>query len=246
MYWLGIDFETTGLDATKDRITEVGAVLWDVEGMKPVRIISELVYDFNTGVPDVSPEITGLTGITSEMLEQFGANTAAVLQDVNDLSESADYFVAHNAPFDRAFYEEECARAKLAKAFPPYLVEESIIPWIDTVTDVDYRTTGSRSLSYLAADHGFVNPFSHRAVFDVLTMFNVISEYDPKQILEWQASPTVILRAMVQYSEKDLAKKLSYRWAPENKHWLKTIKEFNVDEELKLARETGFEVEFLK
>lgn len=237
MYWLGIDFETTGLEAKKDRITEVGAVLWDMKNHKPVQIFNELVYDFDTGVPNITPEITKLTGIDQQMLTDFGVHTASALTQIAEMSERADFFVAHNAPFDKGFYEAECARLS---------VGEAVMPWIDTQTDVDYRTTGSKSLSYLAADHGFLNPFAHRAVFDVLTMFKVMSQYDTQQIITWNESPNVVLRALVQFSEKDKAKNLSYKWNAEKKHWLKNIKEFNIDEEIKSAKEAGFDVELIK
>jgi len=236
MYWLGVDFETTGLEPRKDRITEVGAVLWDMKNKKPVRILNELVYDFDSGVPKISEKVVGLTGITEDLLKRFGANTAAVLDELNDLAAAADFFVAHNAPFDRGFYEEECVKCSIS---------EVVMPWIDTVTDVPYKTDGSLSLSYLAADHGFLNPFSHRAVFDVLTMFKVISEYDPQEIVRWQESPTVTVRALVSFQNKDLAKDLSYKWFPESKTWRKNIKEFFVEKEKKAAEAAGFDVEIL-
>ena len=62
---LGLDVETQGLDATKDRVTEWGLVLWDSFTKQPVRISGFLVK-----VPGgVSTEIEKLTGITNEMLE---------------------------------------------------------------------------------------------------------------------------------------------------------------------------------
>lgn len=236
MYWLGIDFETTGLEAKKDRITEVGAVLWDMKAHKPVKIYNELVYDFDSGVPEVSEKITQLTGITPELLLKFGVHTASALEDIRDMADSADFAVAHNAPFDKGFYEAECVRCS---------VGEAVLPWIDTHTDVDWRTDGSKSLSYLAADHGFLNPFAHRAVFDVLTMMKLVSQYDPKQIIQWQESPNITLMTRVPFKDKDKPKGLSYRWHSEDKSWRKNTKEFNIDEEMKAARAAGFDVEII-
>jgi hypothetical protein len=43
MLILGLYFETTGFDVQKDRITEVGAVLWDTVTSTPVRLVSTMV-----------------------------------------------------------------------------------------------------------------------------------------------------------------------------------------------------------
>lgn len=237
MYWLGIDFETTGLEAKSDRITEVGAVLWDMIEHKPVQIFNELVYDFDAGVPNVSEKITKLTGIDEKMLQNFGANTASALETVAEMAERAEFFVAHNAPFDKGFYEAECVRCA---------VGEAVMPWIDTHVDVDWRTEGSKSLPYLAADHGFLNPFSHRAVFDVLTMMKLVSQYDAHQIIQWNESPNITLMTKVSYQDKDKPKGLSYKWHSEDKSWRKNIKEFRIDEEMDAARKAGFDVEIVR
>jgi DNA polymerase III epsilon subunit-like protein len=75
MLILGLDTETQGLDATKDRVTEWGLVLWDSETKQPVRISGFLVK-----VPGgVSNEIEKLTGITNEMLEKYGVEPTAAI-----------------------------------------------------------------------------------------------------------------------------------------------------------------------
>ena len=47
----------------------------------------------------------------------------------------------------------------------------------------------TRSLPYLAADHGFLNPFPHRALFDVMTMIQIAGMYDINEILKYADSP---------------------------------------------------------
>ena len=91
---LGIDLETTGLDPQKDKIIEVGWTLFDSNGYKCLRAKSSLVY---LGL-QLSKEIEALTGITSEMLDSSGVELSTAFS-----CPSFDYFVAHNASFEKSF-----------------------------------------------------------------------------------------------------------------------------------------------
>lgn len=231
MYWLGVDFETTGLDVEKELITEVGAVLWDVENKAPVMIYSDLI---KIDQP-LTEEIVNLTGITDEMLDTFGKAAGLVFSNLSELMLRAQYIVAHNGTnFDKPLWYNEAKRKTVE--FPEK-------PWIDTSVDVpypDFITT--RKLIHLAAEHGFVNPFAHRAVSDVLTMLRVASHYNSDTIVMYANSPNVELRAAVVYKDRELAKKCGYRWNKEKKYWLKTIKDFQLDDNRKQALEVGFRV----
>jgi DNA polymerase-3 subunit epsilon len=106
-----IDFETTGLSpAMGDRATEVAIVL--VEGGRVVDRFQSLM---NAGVR-IPAFITGLTGITNAMVAA-APDAATVMADANRFVGSAP-LVAHNASFDRKFWEAELARAGLAAAQP--------------------------------------------------------------------------------------------------------------------------------
>ena len=93
--YVAFDIETTGLYSDRDRIIEIGAVLFEngVEGAK-----------FNTFVDPEMPipdEITRLTGITDAMVA--GAPKAAdALRDFLDFCGGRP-LVAHNADFDTGF-----------------------------------------------------------------------------------------------------------------------------------------------
>jgi len=214
MIILGLDLETTGLDVTTDQIIEVGAVLWDWERKVPLRILSEMVQ-IESGVP---AEITELTGITSADLSNYGAPLPRVLKDLHHLGREAQFIVAHNGlQFDRLFLEREWLE------FPQ---EKLNLPWLDTSLDVPYPTRMStRKLSYLAAEHGFLNPFSHRAVFDVLTMLHVLSRYSSEEVLKLQASPLRRVVAQVSYEGREQAKGAGFRWDPVQRHWYMEGKE---------------------
>jgi DNA polymerase-3 subunit epsilon len=139
--------------------------------------------------------------------------------------------VAHNAPFDRGFLLAELDRHQIAA---PVLRG---LPWIDTLHDIPFATQpDSKKLKYLASDHGFINPFAHRAVFDVLTMLRVLSEYDLSTVVGRAQTPDIIIRAVVPHPKrdgglgKDKAKLAGFRWQDvDGKQyplmWVKKIKE---------------------
>lgn len=212
MRLLGLDFETTGLDANKDVITEIGAVIWCTERRAPLLIDN---YFINDGKTVVSPLITRLTGIRQEDIDEFGIpheeGLARLLQSMN----TVDAVVAHNGErFDRKFFNAWVGR----HGFGP-----RDLPWIDTLTDIDYpESVASKKLTYLAAEHGFLNPFAHRAVFDVLTMLRVLDQYDVNEIIESAKQPTLLIEAIVPYHKKDMAKERSFKW--DGKRWVRPMK----------------------
>jgi len=172
MFVLGLDLETTGIDPNKDLIIEVGAVVWDVKTQKPRALMSELV-SIDQSVP---AECSAITGITDEDLKIWGQPLNDVMLRLKQLTYECDYVVAHNgAKFDRLFLQ------RYYDQNPLWSFEK---PWIDTLTDVPFpKQIITRKLNFLAAEHGFLNPFSHRAVFDVLTMMKVFSSYSFEEIL---------------------------------------------------------------
>lgn len=209
----GIDFETDSLDANSGKVTEVGLVMYDTDFRSTVRLEGFLVK-MDTPVP---AEITKLTGITTDVCNKYGRDRDAALSYIIAWVGLADACVAHNAPFDRGFLEAWCKKA--GKQMPDR-------PWIDTRTDLPiaaYERGKSASLKYLAADHGFVY-LAHRAVSDVLAMFQIFEQYPLEKILERSRTPNVEVRAVVSFSERLQAKERGYYWKPELKLWIKPLK----------------------
>ena len=104
-----IDFETTGLSpAMGDRATEVAIVL--VEGGRVVDRFQSLM---NAGVR-IPAFITGLTGISNAMVAA-APDAATVMAAASRFVGSAP-MVAHNASFDRKFWQAELARAGVEPA----------------------------------------------------------------------------------------------------------------------------------
>lgn len=220
---LGIDFETTGLNPEVDRIIEVGAVLWDTHDQLP--IVTESFYVKPENIDEVwNDEILKVNGIHLGHVIRYGFGPSTAWLKLEPLLGQASHIVAHNgAAFDRLFADKESER----------LGEEPwALPWIDTQNDIEYpESITTRKLSYLAAEHGFLNPFSHRAMFDVLTMFKILSCYDINEVIRYSQIPTLKIRSLQKFDDNQLAKDRGYRWDGENKIWWRTLKQDKLEKE---------------
>jgi len=106
-----IDFETTGLSpAMGDRATEVAIVL--IENGSVVDRFQSLM---NAGV-HIPAFITSLTGISNAMVAT-APDAATVMLNASRFVGNAP-MMAHNASFDRKFWQAELARAGAAAAMP--------------------------------------------------------------------------------------------------------------------------------
>ncbi len=102
-----VDVETTGLDADKDELLELGAVLAEPSGAV-TRELSVLVRP-SQRVPD---DTARLTGITQAMVDVEGQPLdrafAVFLEHIGDRP-----ILCHHAPFDAGFLREATKRARL-------------------------------------------------------------------------------------------------------------------------------------
>ena len=228
---VGIDFESTGLSAVDDRITEIGACLYDWESETPLKLMSTLVN------PDVSipEEIVKLTGITDELVDLYGKPEKVAFAELHDLMSYADYAAAFNGSnFDQPFYLAACKRLD---------VEPSGASWVDLSSDVKWPPEiKTRNLQHLAADRGFVSPYRHRAIFDVLTMFKAASGFDFDDILARAQEPTLFVQAIVSFEEKELAKERGYHWHGQSKRWWRSWKQSDYEAD---KLECGFRTQLL-
>ncbi|MGN1010828.1 MAG: exonuclease domain-containing protein, partial [Clostridia bacterium] len=146
MEWVIVDLETTGLNAKRDKIIEIGAVRMDEKGNRSV---------FQTLIDPEIPlteTISGITGITDEML--YGQPLMEeVMDDFIDFIGDATP-LAHNASFDGAFLEPYTGIPK----------EE----WLDTITlcKMAFPMLESYALVNLVEYFGIETPAHHRALAD--------------------------------------------------------------------------------
>ena len=231
MLLLGLDFETTGLDFVESRPIEVGAILYSTGQKKCLESTGFLVKSDKP----VSAEITKLTGITQAAVDKFGYDSKESLQVVIDLIESADALVGQNIKrFDMNILAAWGSRHGLT-------IPEKLV--IDTRTDLP--GVESKTLSYMAADHGFLNLFPHSALSDVQTCLKIVSMYDIDVVAARAKEPTVILKAHVGFENNSLAKKRKYGWYNDNagtKFWWKAVKQSDVAAE---TAHNEFDVSFV-
>lgn len=96
-----VDLETTGADAERDRITEIGVVEVGPDG------VSEWDTLLDPGCP-IPPFIQGMTGITETMVR--GQPTFESLAEALAERLHGKLFVAHNARFDYGFLKQAFRR----------------------------------------------------------------------------------------------------------------------------------------
>lgn len=232
MIVLGLDLETTGLDTSKDRPIELAYALWDTEENKTIAMENHLLWD-NT-YPTITEEIVKLTGISQKDLEKYSIEPKVGIQSLLDFASrhSPSYIVAHNGEmFDKPLLLAELHRQGFQN------ISFTNIPWIDTRTDLPFTADpDSMKLKHLACDMGFINPFPHRALSDVLTMLKVMSQFSFSEIEAHSKIPWATVRAVVDFDNKEKAKARRYNWEKIGeevfpKMWVKRIKENKLEEE---------------
>lgn len=240
MIILGLDLETTGLNIPTIGVTEVGLVVWDTTLRAPIKLFGTLVDPGPTAIWE--PGVEKINNLTPQICNQFGMADDKALRYLLSWYSSADVACAHNGTyFDRLVLEAWAARYGL-DAQPSKI-------WIDTKADLEIPPRSSTRLTYLAADHGFLNPFPHRAMFDVMTMFKILDQFDISTVMEVAKSPTLRIKALVSFDQKDLAKNRGYHPIYENgkfSRWEMSVKECRLDKEREGAKQAGFEIEVIR
>lgn len=145
------DTETTGLEPRTNHVVEIGGLRFDGRG-----VISRFNVLVNPGVP-MPPEVTRINGITDAMLakQPFAASVLPdFLRFIGDT-----VLIAHNAPFDVSFVNEELARLSL----PP--LKNRVVDTLAFAKDI-FPGLPKYALQTLAARFGITAIDAHRAEDD--------------------------------------------------------------------------------
>lgn len=143
---VAIDIETTGLDPQADSIIEIGAVRFNGH-----RVEDEWTTLINPNRP-IPPMITGLTGITNEMVRN-APPLKAVIQDLEAFV-GEDPVLGHNVQFDLSFLRRG-GILKYNEVVDTYELASILLP-----------TASRYNLGALGQALGVILPATHRALDD--------------------------------------------------------------------------------
>lgn len=206
-----LDTETTGLDPKKGACAiEVGAVLFSVEYRQPLQCLSFLLPTDRNEAEHVNRIPAGLTKEPQPL--------SAALELFGRMVTSADLAMAHNAPFDRKWFDLDPLPALG-------------LPWVCSMTEIPWGPMPGRSLKDLALAHGLaVTPDHHRALPDALLLAGVLAKRsDLPELLKKATKPRATFRAVIPFERKDEAKAAGFQWNPELRQWRKRLADDEIE-----------------
>ncbi|MEX2543309.1 MAG: 3'-5' exonuclease [Trueperaceae bacterium] len=218
-----LDVETTGVDAKSDRVIELAMVPFEYSDDGRVFGVGEAFTGLQDPERPLSPFITGLTGLTDEQLRGQRIET----DDVRSFVSGVSLVVAHNAGFDRPFFE---------RSFP----DLEPLPWACSVREVPWSQLGveGKKLEYLAYRCGVFFD-GHRAEVDCQVGIHVLAS-------DWLGDGTTALGSLLESSQrvgarlwavgsrfetKDQLKARGYRFDGGRKVWYRDLPAESLDAE---------------
>ena len=228
-----VDLETTGLNTATAECIELGMVKFSYTSSndRVVRVLDTFSSFHEPSVP-ITPEITQITGITTEMVVGHRIDPTAVAAF---LSGTVGVAIAHNSAYDRP----------IAERFWP---EFQHIGWACTAREIDWPALGFHGarLEYLLAGIGFFHR-AHRAVDDCRAVLELLA-FEPEEgrsvlslLLQKARRPTVRIWAQAPFEAKDRLKSRRYRWNPGDdgrpRSWYLDVDADQRETELKFLRD---------
>ncbi len=157
-HFVVFDIETTGLNPTRDKITEIGALR-----VRDGEITDSFHSLINPGIP-IPMEIIKLTGITDEMVKGAPSAEQVIPRFLDFVDDGV--LVAHNAPFDLGFLQVVAADLGLR-------IKNEVVDTL-AITRRLFPRLKSHKLSALATHLKIDTNRAHRAKDDAMTTARVL------------------------------------------------------------------------
>ncbi len=110
--FIAFDTETSGTNCTQDRIIEIGAYKTSLDINSPYYKNPQVFDILINPQIQISPFIENLTKITNEMLKNASSENEAIKKFLEFIGKDS-LLIAHNAPFDLYFLDNELERLYL-------------------------------------------------------------------------------------------------------------------------------------
>lgn len=206
------DLETTGLDPSKDKIIEVGAILYSVDHQCTLQQLSTLL-------PCEENPAENINRIKNLATKEVSNNT--LLQVYKEWVKEADYIVAYNANFEKSWLKG--------------ITKEK--PWICAYEDIIWPNNHKQTnLVATALNHGVGVSLAHRALADCQILAQLFDRMDDlpemlRKAVFRSIEERVYVVAEVVFDEKDKAKEQKFKWDNVKRHWHKIMVKSDYEKE---------------
>lgn len=223
---LALDLETTGLDHRQHEIIELAMQRFRMDAHGRIVETGRPRTWFEQPSLPIPPSITEITGLADPDV----AGRSISDGEASAMMLGADFIVAHNARFDRAFAEKRLPMAAGR-------------PWACSLNDLDWRGMGfeGRTLSGLLGRMGWFFD-AHRAQTDVTALLHLLDHplddggTVAGRMVERAQRPDWIVDAVdAPFSAKEVLKERGYRWDAERRLWSASVSDGAIADEISWA-----------
>ena len=170
---IAFDLETTGLDANKEEIIEIGAILFSIKESRG-RMVPEKLGEFQSFIKAQKPnEAFEINKISNEMLAD-APPCAEVLQKFKVFCDNANCMVAHNCSFDAKFssvaYGKHSIQAPTLPILDSQKIARNIMPLPNYKLGTIAKALEARNEISFKVQEGDM----HRAVYDCEMLMHIL------------------------------------------------------------------------
>lgn len=215
---LAFDTETTGFLEEGGKVVEIAMVIYDTV-IK--RIINAQSYLVNSLDPEegFTPGAAKVNGLNIKITRDYGIDSIMACVRFFSTARGCDCYAARNGVFFDI--------PMMKNLFRDNDTEWHDLPCIDDLLDFTYSDkVTATTLSYIAADLGFVNPFPHVGLGDVMTMLKCweIENIDWEDALDSAKHPGAKVLGLQKFPDNNLARNHKFRFDKNTKQWIKLMR----------------------